>query len=54
MAQWLKALAALPRGCGFDSQDPHHSPQLSITSVPGDEQVSVYRDEEKTLHGGLE
>ena len=36
MAQQLKALTALPRGPWFNSQQPHHSSQLSVTPVPGD------------------
>jgi hypothetical protein len=36
MAQWLRILAALPKGPGFNSQYPHGSSQLSVTSFPGD------------------
>ena len=36
MAQWLRALTALPEDLGFNSQHPHGSSQLSVTLVPGD------------------
>jgi hypothetical protein len=36
MAQRLRALASLPNGRGFNSQHPHGSSQLSVSSAPGD------------------
>ena len=36
MAQWVKSIGSSSRGPGFNSQHPHGSSQLSVTSVPGD------------------
>jgi len=36
MAQWLRALDALPKDpVEFNPQHPHDSSQLSVTPVPG-------------------
>lgn len=44
MAQWLKVLAALPKG-QFSSQHLHNGLQCSATPVPGDPKYS------SDLHG---
>ena len=35
MAQWLRALTALPETPKFNSQQPHGSSQMSVTPGPG-------------------
>jgi hypothetical protein len=36
MAQWIRTLAALPRGSEFNSQHPHGSSQQSVTPITGE------------------
>lgn len=50
ITQGLRALVALPRGPGFNTQHPHGTSQLSVTTLPGDLTPSHRQTDRQAKH----